>query len=203
MIRTLTPLAVVAGLCAAATAAQPPVIRHGSPPQPAGVISAPSLPLAGAMVGPVPSPTTPARPLPRPWRPYLGGGLPYYGPWGYSPFWPVCYDTDPVPAVNSAVPVPVPVYTASTPTTVVLASPPEELRARLALTVPLGAKVSLDGKPVDANVAPLVLQSPPLQDGQTYTFDVKVTWPENGKTEERTREVTVGAGEQTSLTYRK
>src|SRR6478609_2546406 len=128
MIRTLTPLLVAAVTCATA-AAQATTIRHGRPPQPAGVISAPSMPLAGAMVGPVPSPTTPARPLPRPFRPFFGGGLPYYGPWGYSPFWPVWYDTDPVPYVNSVEPVPVPVYAAPSQTTIVLPSAPEELRA--------------------------------------------------------------------------
>ena len=202
MIRTLTPL-LVAGVICATAAAQPTIVHRGSPPQPAGVISAPSMPLPGAMVGPVPSPTTPARPLPRPFRPFLGGGLPYYGPWGYSPFWPVWYDTDPVPYVNSVEPVPVPVYSVPSQTTIVLPSPPQELRASLAMNVPLGAKVWLDGKQVDANVVPLVLHSPPLQDGQHYTFDVKVTWPEGGKTEERSRSVTVPVGEQTSLTYRK
>jgi uncharacterized protein (TIGR03000 family) len=202
MIRTLTPLLVAGAICATA-AAQPTIVRRGSPPQPAGVISAPSMPLPGAMVGPVPSPTTPARPLPRPFRPFLGGGLPYYGPWGYSPFWPVWYDTDPVPYVNSVEPVPVPVYTAPPQTTVVLPTPPEEPRARLTLTAPLGSKVWLGGREVDANVHPLVLQSPPLREGQFYTFDVKVTWAENGKTEERTRTVTVAAGDETSLAYRK
>jgi uncharacterized protein (TIGR03000 family) len=77
------------------------------------------------------------------------------------------------------------------------------LPASLALNVPLGAKVWLGEKEVDANVVPLVLHSPALQDGQHYTFEVKVTWPENGKTEERKRSVTVAAGEETSLTYRK
>ena len=198
MSRTLTPLAVALAFCATALA-QPPVIRTGRPTvlQPQGVISAPTIPSPWNLTAP--SPTTPPRPLPQP----FAGGIPYYGPWGYSPFWPVWYDTDPLPYVNRAVPVPVPVHTAPSQTTVVIPAqqPPEELRARLALKVPLRARVWLGGEEVDANTTPLVLESPPLQDGQSYTFDVKVAWPAGERTEERTRRVTVGAGDQTSLTY--
>lgn len=197
MSRTLT-LAVALALCATAFA-QPPVIRTGRPTvlQPQGVISAPTLPSPWNLTAP--SPTTPPRPLPQPFF----GGIPYYGPWGYSPFWPVWYDTDPLPVFNNVIPVPVPVYTAPSQTTVVLPSQPEELRARLALTVPMRARVWMGDKEVDANSTPLVLESPTLRDGQSYTFDVKVTWPVGERTEERARRVTVGAGEQTSLTYLK
>jgi len=198
MIRTLTPLAVALAVCATAAAAQPPVIRNGNTIlQPQGVISAPSLPLSGGTVSPVPSPSTPPPPLPRPYQ----VALPYYGPWGYSPYWPVWYDSDPVPVVNNIVPVPVPVYAAPSQTTIVLPATPTELRARLALTVPMQSRVTVGGKEVDAKAAPVMLESPPLQPGQSYTFDLRVTWPEGNKSEERTRSVTVGAGDQTSLTY--
>jgi uncharacterized protein (TIGR03000 family) len=195
MSRTLTPLAVALVLCAAADA-QPPVIRTGRDTviQPQGVITAPSLPSPWNL-----NPTNGPRPLPRPFM----VAAPYYGPYGYSPFWPVWYDTDPVPTVNSVVPVPVPVYTAPSQTTIVLPSQPEEIRARLALTVPMRSRVWMAGKEVDANSSPLVLESPALRDGQSYTFDVKVTWPVGERSEERTRRVTVAAGEQKSLTYQK
>jgi uncharacterized protein (TIGR03000 family) len=194
MIRTLPALAVALAVGATAVA-QPPVIRHGNHVmQPQGVITGPTLGFPGALTAP--SPSGPVYPLPRPAR----FGAPYYGPWGYSPFWPVWYDTDPLPVVNSVVPVPV--YTApSQTTTIVLPTPPVELRARLALTVPLRSRVWVGGKEVDANAAPLVLESPPLRADQSYTFDVKVTWPEGDKTEERTRSVIVGAGDEKSLTY--
>jgi uncharacterized protein (TIGR03000 family) len=195
MIRTLTPL-VVAGAVVAAAAAQPPVIRHGTQHQPAGVIAAPSLPIAGGVVGGVPG-AAPARSFPRP----ALATTPYYGPWGYSPFWPVWYDTDPIPVVNTVMPVPVPVYATPSQTTIVFAAAAAELRARLALSVPMQSRVWVGGKEVDARSAPVVLESPPLQEGQSYTFDLKVTWPEGDKTEERTRSVTVWAGEQTSLAY--
>jgi uncharacterized protein (TIGR03000 family) len=205
MIRTLAPLVVAGAVCAAA-AAQPPVIRHGSRPMPAGVISSPSLPIAGGVVGGVPSPTTPVRPLP---RPFLAGN-PYYWGWGggyyypdyYWP-WPDMYNVEPtLPYTYRAAQFAAPVtYVTPTYPTVVAPAQPTELRARLAITVPMRARVWIGDREIDANAKPLVVESPPLQAGQSYTFDVKVTWPENGKTEERTRAVTVGAGEQTSLTY--
>ena len=205
MIRTLIPLVAVGALCAAA-AAQPTIIRAGSRPQPGGVISPPSMPLPGAMVGPVPSPSSPMRPLP---RPYLAAN-PYFGAWGggyyypdyYWP-WPDIYDVEPtLPYTYRAAQFSAPItYVAPTYTTVVAPAQPTELRARLALNVPMRARIWVGGKEIDANTKPLVLESPPLQAGQAYTFDVKVTWPENGKTEERTRSVTVEAGDQTSLTY--
>ena len=154
-----------------------------------------------------PSPTTPARPLPRPFVtpfPYYGPvAAPFYGAWGYTPYLPVWYDTDPLPYGNPAVSVTVPVITPPSQTTIVLPSQPEELRARLALTVPMRAKVWMGDKEVDPNATPLVLESPPLRDGQSYTFNVKVAWPVGERTEERTRQVTVAAGEQKSLTYQR
>jgi hypothetical protein len=61
--------------------------------------------------------------------------------------------------------------------------------------------VLLAGTEVDAAVRPLILESPVLREGQSYTFDVKVSWIEGSKTEERGRKVTVEAGENKSLTY--
>jgi len=213
MIRALTPLAVVFALCATA-AADTVIIRNGSPPRPAGVISPPQLPTHG--VPGSPSPTTPPTTLPRPARvapPIYYGG--YYGAYGYSPYWPVWYDTDPAgyagapypgygmggyaaPAAYSAPVVNVPVQN-----TIVLPTPAPDLKARLTLNIPMRSRVWLGGKEVDAKASPLVLESPPLQEGQSYTFDVKIAWPEGDKTEERARSVIVGAGDQTSLTYQK
>jgi uncharacterized protein (TIGR03000 family) len=78
---------------------------------------------------------------------------------------------------------------------------PSDRRARLALDVPANARVWLAGQPVDMTVRPVVLESGVLGPGQTFTFDVKVTWPEGDKTEERTRTVTVDAGNRVSVTY--
>jgi uncharacterized protein (TIGR03000 family) len=206
MIRTLYTLAITLALGAAAAAQHGPIIRTGNfGPQPQGVISPPSLPTIGTSG--TPSPTTPPRPLPR-----MGGrfgGPYYYGGWGYSPYYPIWYDTDSypyasAPYMNGLPPYamyPTPASAPPAPTTIVLPTPPVELRARLTLNVPMRSKVWLGGKEMDANVSPLVLESPVLQPGQSYTFDVKIVWPDGNKTEERARTVLVAAGDQTSLTY--
>ena len=161
-------------------------------PQPAGVIPAPALPLTGSPTAPG---FTPFRPLPRPYR------IPntYCGGWGFAPYWPGWYDSEPVVA-NNYIPVPFLVPTVPLPA----ATPPvpaPEPRARLTLTVPSGAHVWLADREVDANASPLVLESPALRPGQSYSFHVKITWPEGQRTEERSRSVTVEAGEEKSLKY--
>jgi uncharacterized protein (TIGR03000 family) len=132
----------------------------------------------------------------------------YFGSYGFFPVepwpWPDIYDVEteypamPRPAQFSGT-----TYHAISANYVMepAATVAVERRAQLRLSIPQGSKVWLSGREVDANVAPIVLESPPLQEGQMYIFDVKVTWPDGAKTEERTRSVTVGAGQQTSLTY--
>jgi len=197
MNRTLAPLVFALGLCAT-LAAQPVTIRAGGVPRPAGVISPPLLGIPGSLTPP--SPTTPPRPLPFAGR--FRNNNQFVGGWGYSPYWPVWYDTDPAPQLTPEAPAPV--YTPPPQTTtIVLPTPPAEIKARLSLTVPLRARVWMGDKEVDANAAPVILESPVLREDQSYTFHVKVTWPDGTKTEERTRSVTVGAGDEKSLTYQK
>ncbi|HEX3148540.1 MAG TPA: TIGR03000 domain-containing protein [Gemmataceae bacterium] len=186
MIRTLSALLALAIV----PNALGQIIRP-APGRPAGVIAPPALPIPGSLTPPG---FTPARPLP---RPYLAPN-PYFNSWGFAPYWPAWYDSEP-PASANLVPIPVPTLPAPMP---VVPPPVPELRARLTLTVPNGATVWLAGKEVDANVTPLILESPVLQSGQSYTFNVKVTWRvSNKETEERARAVTVEAGESKSLAY--
>ena len=77
---------------------------------------------------------------------------------------------------------------------------PADLKARLTLNVPAHAQVFLGGKEVDAAATPVILESPELREASA-TFDVKVTWKERDKVEERARKVTVDAGDNKSLTY--
>lgn len=192
MIRITATLALALAITASVRAQV--IIRtgrvHTAPPQPAGVIRPPMLPLLGS---PLQHSTTvsPAG-IPR----TIGYSNPYYLLGGYVPYWPGWYETAPT-VVNNYIPVP----TYTTPATVPTPQPVEELRARLTLNVPAGAKVLLAGKEVDAAVRPLILESPILRDGQTYTFDVKVSWLEGRTKEERDRKVVVDAGENKSLTY--
>jgi uncharacterized protein (TIGR03000 family) len=202
MIRTVFPLAAVL-LIGTAASAQPAIHNgHGGHTswQPAGVITAPSLPIPVGQVGGVPGAIV-NRPFPRRFRP--GNAL--FGSYGYYPAYdwagPDYYDAEAAypalawPPQFSPTTYVTPTYTPPAPTV------PAERPARLQLTVPLRARVWLAGKEVDAKASPLELQSPPLEPGQTYTFDVKVTWPAGDKTEERTRTVSVEAGERMSLKY--
>jgi uncharacterized protein (TIGR03000 family) len=188
MIRTLAPLGalLVLGL-----PAQAQVVRTGRPVQPAGVILPPQLPVAN------PASARPAPPM-RPFRPTL---FPNYGLFGYGgyyayPFLPYDgdYERPTTTVVNNYV-------TVSVPPVVAPPAPPAELRARLTLDIPPNAKVWLAGKPVDAAALPMVLESPALRPGQTYTFDVKIAWREGDKTQERTRRMTVEAGNGATVTY--
>jgi uncharacterized protein (TIGR03000 family) len=196
MIRTTAALALVLALTASAWAqliVRPPPDR----PQPAGVILPPTLPIVGSNTAP--SPTSPARVRP---RPYLIAN-PFYDLWGYAPLWPVYYDNPPSAGTGL---IPLPVRTEVTvvnvePTAPAAPAAPAPSRARLTLTIPPNAQVSVGGQPVDVAAIPLALESPDLEPGQRYTFDLKVTWKERSGVQERKRTVTVAAGQSTSLTY--
>jgi hypothetical protein len=187
MIRIATALAV---LFIISTTADAQIRIVQQPGRPAGVIQQPSLPLPG-------SPLQHMTVAPPKGRPYLVANP--YGNFGtYAPYWPVWYDQPPI-VVHNVIPLPLP---APTPVPVIVAPPaPLELRAKLTLHVPFGAKVFLAGKEVDAAAIPLILESPVLGEGQAYAFDVKVTWLEGRTTEERARVVTIDGGQSKSLTY--
>jgi uncharacterized protein (TIGR03000 family) len=192
MIRTFAALALV--LAPGTTAWAQLIVRPpAEPPQPIGVIQAPTLPFPGSNTAP--SPAAPVRVAPQ--RPGFITN-PFYWQWGFSPLWPVFYDYDPVVPAPSYVPVPV-----RTEVTVVTAppAPPPPLRARLTLNVPDNAQVWLAGQPVNVAAVPVVIESPNLEPGQRYSFDVKVAWKERSGMQERQRTVAVEAGQNTSLTY--
>jgi len=71
--------------------------------------------------------------------------------------------------------------------------------ARLTLRVPNGAEVYLQGKKVDLTTN--TFESPDLAPGETYAFDVRVSWNENGKPVEEKRTLVMRAGERQSLQY--
>ena len=91
---------------------------------------------------------------------------PFGGLSAYAPYWPAWYDTPPI-VVNNLIPLPVP---APAPV-MMLPLPPPELRTT-DLHVPLEPCV-LAGREVDAAAIPVILESPVLQEGQAYAFDVR------------------------------
>ncbi len=73
--------------------------------------------------------------------------------------------------------------------------------ALLTLTVPAGAEVFIGGKKTDMSGTTRTFESPDLNAGETYTFDVRVTWKENGKEVAEKRTLDMKAGEHQSLQY--
>ena len=199
MIRATAALALVLVVSTGAWAqliVRPPAAR----PQPAGVIRGPSLPFAGAPGAPSPF----GRVVPRT-QPFIVPN-PFFNNLGIVPYWPMyygydAYDAPPAIGAPLARPetnvVPAQATTTPPPATEVVA----DLRARLTLNVPNAAQVWLAGQPVDAATVPLILESPVLEPGQSYVFQVKVAWKEGRKDQERERSVRVDAGDSKSLTY--
>jgi uncharacterized protein (TIGR03000 family) len=200
MMRSLAASAAALAICAAAHGQLFPRPATHIPPQPAGVIRPVSLPITGSLTPP--SPTSPIPPLPRRQLNLIPGLTPWGGGFSYGGLYPLYYD-DPYyyqPAMIAPAPAPAPAPNV-TNIFVTAPTPPAELRARLNLNVPGNAKVFMNGKEVDTAAQPLVLESPVLKEGQQYTFDVKVSWREGAKSEERARTVAVDAGESKTLTY--
>lgn len=192
MIRFTAALALLLFVSAGAWAqliVRPP---HPGPPRPAGVISPPALGFAGALTPP--SPTTAPRPLP---RPFLTPN-PFIDYFPYAPYWPQWYDADPVVTTYN---IPLAIVPEPKPAPISAPPPPPDYKARLTLNVPAGAYVTIGGVEVDSAANPLFLESPELREGQRYTFDVKVSWKERDKAQERSRRVVVDAGDTKSLTY--
>jgi uncharacterized protein (TIGR03000 family) len=67
--------------------------------------------------------------------------------------------------------------------------------------VPADAVLSFQGKTMTEETGALrQFQSPPLNPGRTYSYDVRATWKdENGREVTRTRHLTVRAGDHLSV----
>lgn len=120
-------------------------------------------------------------------------------PWGWGyPYSPFGY------GFGAPFIVPQPVVTVEQPVapsrpepTIVLAN---QFPATLTLQFPAAAEVWLDGEKVEGAASDeRVLTSPVLRAGQSYAFDVKARWKNNGKTYETTRRVSVGSGDRSRL----
>jgi uncharacterized protein (TIGR03000 family) len=67
------------------------------------------------------------------------------------------------------------------------------------IRVPADAKVWFDGQSTRQQGTIRQFVSPPLPQGQDYTYDIKAEWTENGQTVDKTRTVTVQAGDRLTL----
>jgi len=141
---------------------------------------------------------------------YGGGGYGWYGDgdgygwrgnWGYpiySGYQPYTYGYYNYPAYSDY-------YSNTQPDqgyTSFYSGPTEDQNAaRISVVVPPNAQVFFDGEKTNQRGQFRRFVTPALDPGQTYTYDIKAVWDENGKKVERTNKVRVRAGQQSSIDF--
>jgi uncharacterized protein (TIGR03000 family) len=159
------------------------------------------------------------------YRPSYGGwGYPYYGYYGYGyyPYYGYGYSyydpylstglaTSPVLSDGSAEVTPVYPDVAASGTALTTGYQSYSLPAastgqpdgvaRVTVTVPADAEVSFDGTMTLSKGAVRQYDSPPLEPGTRYTYDVKATWNENGREVTQTQRVEVTAGAHVNVSF--
>jgi uncharacterized protein (TIGR03000 family) len=101
-------------------------------------------------------------------------------PAGYVSYYPPAYATGPAAAT---------------------APDTNELLAWVEVTVPAGAELWFDGQRTTKTGERRVFRTPPLEKGHNYYYDVKARWTEGGKPVEKTRQVSVHAGERVAVDF--
>ena len=71
--------------------------------------------------------------------------------------------------------------------------------AKLYVSLPSEAKLTIDGSPTVSTSESRVFESPSLTPGKTYFYRLKATVVRDGKTETVTKKVAVRAGEDTRV----
>jgi uncharacterized protein (TIGR03000 family) len=71
--------------------------------------------------------------------------------------------------------------------------------AKLYVTLPADAKLTIDGSPTVSTSESRVFESPSLTPGTTFFYELKATVVRDGKTETVTKKVGVRAGEDTRV----
>jgi uncharacterized protein (TIGR03000 family) len=121
-----------------------------------------------------------------------GGSYPSYGYSGYYPGYAYDYGT------------PTYVYP-DTPTVITRQSgsyaPPTDNTAMVHVRVPSNATVWFDGDRTQQSGTDRTFASPPLKPGNTYSYEVRARWMDNGKPVEETRTVKVRANETSNVDF--
>jgi uncharacterized protein (TIGR03000 family) len=73
--------------------------------------------------------------------------------------------------------------------------------AFIEVQVPADAQIWFDGESTSQGGTARSFRSPPLEQGQNYSYEVKARWNDNGKDIERTRKVRVRAGERVNVNF--
>jgi len=131
---------------------------------------------------------------------YSGGGGVYSESSGYSGQPSYSYQT---PAVSYAPSYAAPAYASVPPSTSGMVSVQQgntaDRAAHIDIRVPAGAKIWFGKKETVQSGESRSFVSPPLDPGSDYTYDIRATWKEGGRTVERKRHVTVHAGDKLNL----
>jgi uncharacterized protein (TIGR03000 family) len=69
------------------------------------------------------------------------------------------------------------------------------------MRLPADARVWFDDTPTTVTGTSRLFASPPLAAGQYYAYQVRVQWNDNGKVVDRTRRVTIQAGDRITLDF--
>jgi uncharacterized protein (TIGR03000 family) len=115
-----------------------------------------------------------------------------YGCWGgyaYSPYHPTVTYYASAPALAT-----------SSPAVYGLAQAPDWRRAQLVVNLPADAKLTIEGMPTTQTSSRRVFTSPPLEPGTPYYYTLKAEVVRNGQRMVATRDVTVRAGQTTTVT---
>lgn len=120
----------------------------------------------------------------------------------YSGYWPIYPSWDETENPRASVNNYFFIAPSQSPAVASLARPMIHVtKAKLRLSIPSGAEVYVSGKKLSSVSGNLILESPELATGEKHLFDLRVTWKEGGRTEERIRQIRVEAGDEKSLTY--
>jgi uncharacterized protein (TIGR03000 family) len=80
------------------------------------------------------------------------------------------------------------------------APPPDKAEVQIFVVDP-AAEIWFNGVKMEQTGQERELLTPELTPGKSYTYEVRARWTQNGKQYERTRSITVRAGEQIGLTF--
>jgi uncharacterized protein (TIGR03000 family) len=75
-------------------------------------------------------------------------------------------------------------------------------RARITVFLPEGARLYVDGKPVESTAGANVFRTPPLASGNRYFYEVTAVRIQDGKPISETRQILLGAGAKVRTDFR-
>jgi uncharacterized protein (TIGR03000 family) len=78
---------------------------------------------------------------------------------------------------------------------------PDPMSAIMDVRVPAGAEIWFEGAKTGQSGSTRTFVSPPLEKGQTFTYEIRARWTQDGKPVEQTRHVNVRAGENVQVDF--